>query len=202
MAYRIRHFSIEKSPLDLDELKSVLTKNTRMRITAINECGWNKCLITTVRGNEICEIERVGIEDEIFFIDVDEFTNELQDSKPESASRWAMRELKNVKNIYVIEYRNYSFATKYEIIPGNILHRIRILNEYKGFSQADHEGYTNGEGYHIIWKFSEKVRGKWNMAILNSDEKWMNFTMDLGNRDHRSAFIAGNIPETIVLSNK
>jgi hypothetical protein len=38
-----------------------------------------------------------------------------------------------------------------------------------GILQADGEGFSNLDGYHILWQFSDSVKGPWNMAVLNDD---------------------------------
>jgi hypothetical protein len=37
--------------------------------------------------------------------------------------------------------------------------------------QADGEGFTNEDGYHIVWQFSDSVSGPWNMGVLQ-DGVW------------------------------
>jgi hypothetical protein len=59
--------------------------------------------------------------------------------------------------------------------------------------QADGEGFTNEDGYHIIWDFSDQVTGPWWMAVLVNG-RWVPFKMDLANRGHREAFLAGRVP--------
>ena len=62
--------------------------------------------------------------------------------------------------------------------------------------QADNEGFTNEEGFHIVWQFSDSVSGPWNMGILQ-DGTWYHFKMDLGDPDHRAAFLNGEVPEDL-----
>jgi len=59
--------------------------------------------------------------------------------------------------------------------------------------QADGEGFSNEDGYHILWQFSERVTGPWWMAVLQSD-RWVPFQMELGNPEHRRAFLEGKVP--------
>ena len=59
--------------------------------------------------------------------------------------------------------------------------------------QADLEGFTNEEGYHILWQFSDSVSGPWNMGVLQ-DDTWYHFRMDLGDPAHRAAFLDGEMP--------
>ena len=60
--------------------------------------------------------------------------------------------------------------------------------------QADGEGFTNEEGFHIVWQFSDSVSGPWNMGVLQ-DGTWHHFKMDLGDPGHREAFLNGEMPD-------
>ena len=62
--------------------------------------------------------------------------------------------------------------------------------------QADGEGFTNEEGYHIVWQFSDSVSGPWKMGVLQ-DGVWRHFSMDLGDPDHRAAFLKGTVPDDL-----
>ena len=59
--------------------------------------------------------------------------------------------------------------------------------------QADNEGFSNEDGYHILWQFEDSVDGDWSMAVLR-DGQWQRFEMDLGNHKHRESFFEGKIP--------
>lgn len=62
--------------------------------------------------------------------------------------------------------------------------------------QADLEGFTNEEGYHILWQFSDPVTGPWWMGVLKNNA-WVHFQMDLGNVSHREAFLRGEVPQRV-----
>lgn len=49
------------------------------------------------------------------------------------------------------------------------------------------------DGFHILWDFSDDVDGEWNMAVLDG-ESWVPSRMDLGNKEHREAYLSGRIP--------
>ncbi|WP_454047537.1 hypothetical protein [Chryseobacterium sp. Marseille-Q8038] len=69
-----------------------------------------------------------------------------------------------------------------------------IWSKVGGIFQADNEGFSNENGYHILWQFSEDVTGEWNMAVKNFFGGWTNFTMDLGDEIQRKEFLAGKVP--------
>jgi len=58
------------------------------------------------------------------------------------------------------------------------------------------EGFTNEDGYQIVWQFSDSVSGPWNMGVLQ-DGIWHHFEMDLGDPDHRVAFLKGRVPHDL-----
>jgi len=62
--------------------------------------------------------------------------------------------------------------------------------------QADGEGFTNEDGYHILWQFSDSVSGSWWMGVLQGGE-WKHFQMELANHQHREAFFRGEIPKGV-----
>lgn len=49
-------------------------------------------------------------------------------------------------------------------------------------------------GIRILWQFSNRVSGRWNMGVLK-DGRWVHFEMDLGNEQHRKAFLSGQVPD-------
>ncbi|HSE26404.1 MAG TPA: hypothetical protein VLB68_32350, partial [Pyrinomonadaceae bacterium] len=60
--------------------------------------------------------------------------------------------------------------------------------------QADNEGFSNEEGYHILWQFNDSVNGTWWMAVMKGDQ-WKPFQMDLGDHKQRESFFKGQIPK-------
>ena len=65
-----------------------------------------------------------------------------------------------------------------------------------GILQADGEGFSDEEGYTILWQFSDGASGKWNIGVL-SGGRWIHFEMDLGNEQHRQAFLGGQVPDGV-----
>jgi hypothetical protein len=96
-----------------------------------------------------------------------------------------------VKTIYAFQHLQGDETEE----GSNALHALRTKLWERGDAilQADSEGFTNEEGYHIVWQFSDSVSGPWNMAVLQ-DGVWRQFTMDLGDPDHRAAFLEGSVP--------
>ena len=100
-----------------------------------------------------------------------------------------------MKTIYAFQHLQGS-----ELVEGgNALNVLRAALWQRGEAiiQADGEGFTNESGDHIVWQFSDTISGPWNMAVLQ-DGAWLNFAMDLGDPEHRAAFLNGEVPDDAV----
>ncbi len=69
-----------------------------------------------------------------------------------------------------------------------------MIEELGGILRADLEGFRNEEGFQITWEFVDRVKGECAMAVLDPNDHWIAFRMDLGNKQHREAFCEGRIP--------
>jgi hypothetical protein len=154
---------------------------------------WESLLLSGTDEVEVALLERSPIYDES---DVAEFIDDTQDCKPETGVQWLHEFLADVKNIY--EFQHLQGAETEE--GGNALHALRshLWERGDAILQADNEGFTNEEGFHIVWQFSDSVSGPWNMGILQ-DGTWHHFKMDLGDPDHREAFLNGEMPADLTV---
>jgi hypothetical protein len=150
-------------------------------------CGDDQVEVAVVERNPV-EIGSVG-QDEIA-----EFLDELQDCKPESGVEWLTEYLAEVKTVYAFQHLQGSETEE----GGNVLHALRshLWERGDAIIQADNEGFTNEEGFHIVWQFSDSVSGPWNMGVWK-DDLWHHFKMDLGDPEHRAAFLAGEVPDDL-----
>ena len=107
---------------------------------------------------------------------------------------WLQEFLADVKTVYALQHLQGAETED----GGNALHALRAHLWERGDAilQADMEGFTNEEGYHIVWQFSDSVSGPWNMGVLQ-DGTWHHFKMDLGDPDHRAAFLSGEVPDDL-----
>ena len=126
--------------------------------------------------------------------EIAEFIEETQDCKPESGVQWLHEYLAEVKTVYTFQHLEGADTEE----GGNVLHALRskLWERGEAILQADNEGFTNEEGFHIVWQFSDSVSGPWNMGVLQ-DGVWLHFTMDLGDPDHREAFLSGEMPSDL-----
>jgi hypothetical protein len=73
------------------------------------------------------------------------------------------------------------------------------LERVGGILQADQEGFSNEDGYQILWQFDRDHIGPWKMAVLGSNSAWIAVQMDLANPKHKEAFLNGWVPEGVKL---
>ena len=167
----------------------------RLTVEEGSEEEWESLLLASTDEVEVALLERLPVEDGSLGQDqVADLLEDLTDCRPESGAEWLREYLEEVKTIYAFQHLQGS-----ETVEGsNALHALRTALWERGDSilQADGEGFTNEEGYHIVWQFSDRAAGPWNMAVLE-DGVWQQFAMDLGDPEHREAFLRGEVPEDV-----
>lgn len=198
MAYYTRVLSKQEEFPALDGLaQSIAAEHPYYKLTleAGTEEEWESLLLAGKDGVEVAVIERNPVEDgSVGQDEVAEFLEDLRDCKPESGVEWLTDYLAEIKTVYAFQHLQGSETED----GGNALHALRTALWERGDAiiQADLEGFTNEEGYQIVWQFSDTVSGPWNMAVLQEDT-WHHFRMDLGDPDHRAAFLRGEVPDDL-----
>ena len=153
---------------------------------------WKQLLIAHADETPIASIERDVVRPgELGAEEIAEFIDEIADGKPASAAAWLEDYLATVQCIYAFPI--LSGADKDDGWSAVYAVRGAIQETAGGIVQADGEGSSNEEGFHILWQFSDGVKGAWWMAVLR-DGQWITFQMQLGNPRHRTAFLRGEVP--------
>lgn len=198
MPYYTRVLSKDEEFPPLDELAQFIrTEHPQFKLTLEQgtEDEWESLLLSGNDEVEVAVIERNPVFDGSLGQDeIAEFIDEIEECKPKSGVEWLRDFLTYVKTIYAFQHLQGS-----ETVDGsNALHALRSKLWERGDAilQADGEGFTNEEGYHIVWQFSDSVSGPWNMGVLQ-DGVWRHFSMDLGDPDHRAAFLKGSVPDDL-----
>jgi hypothetical protein len=198
LSYYTRVLSkLEEYP-SLDELaQSISAEHPYYKLTleAGAEEEWESLLLSGKDGVEVAVIERNPVYDgSVGQDEIADFLEDLRDCRPESGVEWLTDYLAEVKTIYAFQHLQGSETED----GGNALHALRTALWERGDAiiQADLEGFTNEEGYQIVWQFSDTVSGPWNMAVLQ-EGTWHHFRMDLGDPDHRAAFLRGEVPDDL-----
>jgi hypothetical protein len=195
LPYYTRVLSKDEEFPPLEELAAVLQAqhpDFKLTVEEGTEEEWGTLLLSSTDEIEVALIERNPVfEGSMGQDEIADFEEDLAGCKPETGVEWLLDYLAEVKTVYA--FQNLQGADTEE--GSNALHALRSALWERGDAiiQADGEGFTNEEGFHIVWQFSDAVSGPWNMGVLQ-DGVWHHFTMDLGDPDHREAFKNGEVP--------
>ncbi len=193
MGYYIRVLG-KKLSIPLDQLREA-AKPALLQISEGDGGAWEQLTLSHKSGQEIAIVERNPvIEGQLGADELREFIDEVSRYKPETASTWLQQYLPNVKVIYAFQLLGGTDADD----GWSPLHRLygAVWKCAGGILQADGEGFSDEDGFTILWQFSNKATGKWNVGVLK-DDRWLHFEMDLGNEQHRTAFLSGRVPDGV-----
>lgn len=198
MGYYIRVLGTQDPDIHIDEFKQTLAANG---LTANFEFDnteqpdkWTMLDIFNQDGEPLAQLERNPVSDgELGQEELDEFREDIKNEKPVSAVKWLTNYFDKVKVIYAFQMLNAAFDdANFEIIRSV---KTNILNRTKGIEQADNEGFTNEDGYQVLWQFADTVKGDWYCAVRTWLGRWEKFVMDLGDIQQRNEFKDGKVPK-------
>jgi hypothetical protein len=191
MGYYIR---VLGTNLDIGSLQS-LRDNSRpafLNVMQGTEDMWERIVLTHESGQEIAVVEKNPvIAGQLGADELQEFIEEVAHFEPESAVSWLRDFLPTVKVIYAFQLLNGT-----DVNDGwTSLHSLysAVWKYAGGILQADGEGFTDEQGFTIVWQFEETVSGVWNMGSLQAGH-WVHFEMNLGNEQQRADFKRGEVP--------
>jgi hypothetical protein len=195
MGYYIRVLGTNPSNVSLSHLREIA--RPAVLDAEDDDDTWEQIIIKHASGREIANIEKNPVvEGQLGAAELEEFIEEVGHYKPESASTWLREFLLGVKVIYA-----FQLLSGTDVDDGwTPLHRVysAVWKHAAGILQADAEGFSDEDGFTILWQFGEAVTGPWNMGIMK-DGRWLHFEMDLGNKRHREAFRSGELPDGVKL---
>jgi hypothetical protein len=191
-----KHISCPPHTLLADRLLADGLTAKLTREEAVTE-HWDALLLSSSGDEPIAHIERNEVKtDSLGSDEISEFLDEIRECRPASAIPYLEEFLSSTRTIFCFQHLHGS----HNEVGFKALDTVRsaILAFSGGIIQADAEGFTNEDGYQILWQFSDNVSGYWSMAIQR-DGAWVKFKMDLGNHAHRAAFLEGRIPDGVSL---
>ena len=198
MPYYTRVLSKQEDFPSVDELAQFIRAehpDYKLTLEEGTEEDWESLLLSGDDEVEVAVLERSPVFDGSTGQDeIADFTLDLEECKPDTGVQWLTEYLGEVKTIYALLHLQGA-----ETVDGsNALHALRshLWERGDAILQADGEGFTNEDGFHIVWQFSDSISGPWNMGVYKEDI-WYHFKMDLGDPDHRAAFLAGEVPEDL-----
>lgn len=197
MSYYIRILGTQNPDIHLDEIIEALdNEGLKVRLGILKSEKPEKWTYFELRNEKeevLAVVERDVIkEGEIGKEELDEFKATILDFQPTTAARWLNDFFDHVKVIYA--FRLMPIGMEDDNYPVITSTQSYIWQKVKGILQADEEGFSNEEGYHILWQFPDDVDGSWNCAVLNAGGKWENFSMDLADKNQQKAFKDGLVP--------
>ena len=196
MPYYVRVLSTLSDCVSLSQMQSALAAHQGQATLSVEQGtpdDWTQIILSHSDGHEISSIERDVVEEgSLGAAELAEFADEVRLCKPMSASAWLLDYFLHVRCIYAFQLlKGIDHKDGWEIF-GSV--KSVIWSAAPSILQADCEGFTNEDGYHILWQFNDSVEGTWWMGVLR-DGKWTHFEMDLGNRTQRESFFQGLVPE-------
>ncbi len=196
MGYYTRVLTTEEKCVPVSDLLQALEKvgfKATLDIEDGDSANWRQLTLKHPTGTEIAAIERnpVGV-DTLGAEEIEEFLAELEDARPQSGADWLRSFFPRVRCVYAFQHLSGTReGDGFEVLSAL---KNSIWARSPAIIQADGEGFTNEDGYHILWQFSERVDGTWWMGVVR-ENRWVHFQMDLGDRSHREAFWRGEIPQ-------
>jgi hypothetical protein len=197
MGYYIRVLGTTNPTITVDNLTDAL-KSERLKASIEIDDGtpenWTQLLVKDNDDRDLFLIEKNEvIEEKLGQGEIEEFKEEIADCKPTSAVKWLLDYFDKVKVIYAFQILNSVDNDESWNIVGEL--KNKIWSETNGIIQADNEGFSNEQGYHILWQFNDNVSGPWYMAVKDSSGSFVNFKMDLGDKKQRKDFFDGRVPK-------
>ncbi|MBL9132064.1 MAG: hypothetical protein JNG86_12750 [Verrucomicrobiaceae bacterium] len=201
MGYYIRVLSTSSEPISFATLEGVLKHSGlkgKLSLEAGTDEAWDQIVLSHNDGREIASIERnVVTAGSLAFEELETFKHEIADCKPASSVQWLIEYFSEVRSIYAFQLLSGTdYRNGWKILG---IFKNAVWKQAPSIIQADREGFSNEDGYHILWQFNEDVSGKWWMGVLE-DGRWVHFQMKLENRKQREAFFAGQVPPGTVPS--
>lgn len=194
MGHYIRVLAKTLSNIPFDLLREV-AKPAVLKISEGNGDAWEQLTLLHSSGQEIALVEKNPVVDgQLGSDELREFIDEVKHYKPETSAAWLQQYLPSVKVIYA-----FQLLSGTDVDDGwTPLHRLynAVWKHTGGILQADGEGFCDEEGFTILWQFDDTVTGEWNFGVLR-DGRWVHFEMDLGNEQHRIAFLSGQVPDGV-----
>lgn len=201
MSYYTRILTPSAARVPVAELQAALKAakaQARLEVEEGSGEEWKQLAVADRDGGSVLAIERNDVAEEgVGRDEIQEFLEEIPNYGPASAVKWLQRYLPTVRTIYAFQHLDGMSKARGRRIFDAL--QSALWSKLGGIFQADNEGFSNEQGYHVLWQFGDKVSGIWYMALLDKEGRWHPFQMDIGNLEHRDSFKQGRVPAGCVL---
>ena len=201
MSYYIRVLGTADPDIHPDHLKDALARQgleARLDVDDGDEPErWRVINVENTGGQALVQIERNPVTaGRLGLAELTEFRELIREHQPKTAMEWLQVFFDKVSVIYAFQVLSMATAdNNFEIVSAI---RTAIWDRTGGILQNDNEGFTNEDGFHILWQFDDDVTGDKYCAVLDEQGSWTRFRMDLGDPFQRMAFLGGELPQTAV----
>jgi len=198
MGYFIRVLGIYEDVITRPELEKALAEDGLKASISLDQEDdpWSVMDVETASGMRLVQVEKNFVFPGCLAqAELDEFRKLIREHQPSSAVQWLDGYFDRIKVVYA-----------FRVLDGALIDdNIEIVSSLKraiwgragGLVQNDLEGFSNDEGYHILWQFPDDVTGDKYCAVLDNGV-WVKFRMDLGDPFQRMSFWAGEVPQMAV----
>lgn len=202
MGQIVRILTKDEKYIPLSEIRNYLyLKNLKcsLKLEYGTEAEWKEVSVQC-ENVEIFFIERDNINDDaIAKKELKDFKKILKKATPASAAEWLQDYLEDVEVVYAIEiFPEIADYSGFEVLSSVQNFIFKQLSS--AIIQSNNEGFTNEDGFHILWQFTSKdIHGKCYSAILDRSGSWVPFILDLSNEDQILDFQDGIVPNDAAL---
>jgi hypothetical protein len=177
----------------LAELRTVLGPQIEIAVKDGSEQQWSQLLLRHKDGPEIAIIDRdLVAPGELGSREIEELVTEMDGATPPRNAEWLKHYLSHVKVVYTMQ--PLSGTQVRDGMSAVLRGQAYFWKKFGGILQADNEGFSNREGYHVLWQFHGPQQGELEAAVMNGDGTWSGFVMDMGDPEQVAAFRRGEVP--------
>jgi hypothetical protein len=165
-------------------------EDQRGKLTEGPPGNWRTITVTCTDGAWSFDFRRYPVGTETGEQELSTFREQLAGVEPAVNVQWVAQYLTLVRTVYVFSCSTSAPESSMELVR-------EVIDSFRnegpdGLLYAEGEGWSGDFG-HLTWEFSDHVTGPW-WATLSREDGWETFQMELGNRRHRRAFRAGEVP--------
>ena len=159
--------------------------------------NWTQIIFRSIKGTDLVLIEKTDIEPGARGEEqMQAFKDAVYGDKPDNAAAWLINYFDQIKVVYTLE------MVSPEITEENywdIVTELKMLfwDNTHGIFLGDHDGFSNEDGFLILWHFDENASGSRYVGTLDENGEWVNYEIDLANEQQREQFLAGKLPENL-----